>query len=277
MSRIGPLTRLAMEPPFRLLTRQLLHYLPVSSRTRSIWEVSPRPQYLLGVVVAAQQAVAQGVREIAVVEFGVAGGRGLLALQQEAEAVERETGVVIRVFGFDMGSSGLPEFIGDYRDHPDIWQAGDYAMDVSLLRAKLSARTTLVIGNVEETVPGFFRQYSPPPLGFVAFDLDLYSSTLDALRILSAPERRMLWHMPLYFDNIEFLGNHSRAGELLAITEFNEQNPDVIVDRWHGVRRGRPFPERAFLDKLRVAHDLSALSRVVLDRAPARLPLISTR
>jgi hypothetical protein len=39
------------------------------------------------------------------------------------------------------------------------------------------------------------------------------------------------------------------------------------------VRQGRPFPERPFLDKLYVAHDLEALSQVVLKRDVAVLPL----
>jgi hypothetical protein len=221
---------------------------------------------------AAQQALKQRVGEISVIEFGVAGGAGLLALQHEAEAVERETGVRIKVFGFDMGA-GLPSFIGDYRDHPDMWRPGDYAMDEPRLRAKLRERTTLIIGNVAETAPNFLRQYDPPPIGFISFDLDLYSSTRDALRILSDPDRRMLWHVPVYFDDIEFLGNHRHAGELLAIDEFNDQQNGVLIDQWYGVRSGRPFPERPFLDKLRVAHDLRAVSNVVLDRAVARLPI----
>ncbi len=83
----------------------------------------------------------------------------------------------------------------------------------------------------------------------------------------------MLWHVPLYFDDIEFLFNHKFAGELLAIDEFNEQSRRVKIDKWYGVRLGRPFPERPFLEKLYVAHDLEAISSVVLDRDAASLPL----
>ena len=97
----------------------------VSARTRALWDLSKRPAYLVGVLAAAEQALAQGVSAISVIEFGVAGGEGLIALQNEAAAVESETGVEIKVYGFDMGPHGLPRFIGDYRDHPDAWQAGD--------------------------------------------------------------------------------------------------------------------------------------------------------
>lgn len=267
------LTRLGMEPPFRVVARALLKRLRVSSRTRALWDISNRSPYLLGVVTAAEQARSQHVAEISILEFGVAGGDGLLALQHEAKAVEEEIGIGIKVYGFDMGAQGLPSFIGDYRDHPDAWQQGDYPMDEIALRARLSDRTTLILGNVRETVPRFFQDFDAPPIGFASFDLDLYSSTRDALRVFTLKETRMLWHVPLYFDDIEFLFNHRFAGELLAIDEFNTQNERVKIDRWYGVKIGRPFPERSFLDKLYVAHDLHAISGATLRRGIGRLPV----
>ncbi len=265
--------RLGMEPPIRILVRALLRGLPVSVQTRARWELSKRPVYLLGVLTAAEQAAKQNLKEVAVVEFGVAGGDGLVALQEEAAAVERATGIHIKVYGFDMGSRGLPTFIGDHRDHPDVWRPGDFPMDESHLRSRLDDRTTLILGNVNETLAGFFRAHAPPPVGFVSFDLDLYSSTRDALRIFTLPDKSMLWHVPVYFDDIDFLFNNRFAGELLAIAEFNDANDGVKIDKWYGVGIDRPFPERPFLDKLFVAHDLDAVSRVKLDRVAGMLPL----
>lgn len=268
------LTRLGMEPPFRIFLRALFKQLNVSAKTRALWELSKRPAYLLGVFTAAEQALKQEVPEISVIEFGVAGGEGLVALQDEAEAVERETGVQIKVYGFDAGPKGLPPLIGDYRDHPDAWQPGDFPMDETALRSRLTNRTTLILGNVTDTVAGFFKDFQPPPVGFVSFDLDLYSSTREALQIFCIPDKSMLWHVPLYFDDIEFIFNHRFAGELLAIEKFNEESGRVKIDRWYGVRIGRPFPERPFLEKLYVAHDLEAISKVVLKRETALLPLL---
>lgn len=267
------LTRLGMEPPFRIFVRALLKRLKVPVKTRALWELSRRPAYLLGVLTAAEQAIKQKTPEISVVEFGVAGGDGLVVLQNEAEAVERETGIRIRVYGFDAGAQGLPAFIGDYRDHPDAWRYGDYPMDEAALHSRLSPRTTLILGNVRDTIRRFFKDQQPPPVGFVSFDLDLYSSTRDALQIFTLPEKRMLWNVPLYFDDIEFLFNHRFAGELLAIDEFNTQNNRVKIDRWRGVKINRPFPERPFLDKLYVAHDLEAISKTTLKREVVTLPL----
>src|SRR5687767_4483396 len=136
------LTRLAMEPPFRVFVKRLLRLLPLSPGTREVWSLSSRPAYLSGLYAAAQVARAQDTPDIIAIEFGVAGGQGLLALQTEAEAVEKETGIGIKVVGFDSGV-GLPEPTGDHRDHPDYWREGDFPLDEPALRRQLSTRTRL--------------------------------------------------------------------------------------------------------------------------------------
>lgn len=266
----GRLKKLAMEPPFRLLVRAVLKRAPasISVATRALWDLSDRPAYLLGVLYAARQALRQRAPEIAVIEFGVAGGAGLLVLEREAAAVEKDLGVSIKVYGFDNGSEGLPAFIGDHRDHPDKWKPGDFPMDEPLLRSKIGSRTTLILGDVRETVPRFCDDPSAPPVGFIAFDLDLYSSTSAAMRILSMPRKRALDHVPLYFDDVEHSISCRFAGELLAIEEFNDSNDHVKIDRWRGLQSDRPFPEASFLHKLYMAHDLQAISARILERSP---------
>jgi hypothetical protein len=269
------LRALAKEPPIRLLVRSLLRRMPVSVSTRARWDISDRPAYLLGLMFAAEQARLEGIQAFSAIEFGVAGGTGLLALQQEAEAVEAHTGIAIKVYGFDIGSDGLPEFIGDYRDHPDVWRPGDFPTDIEHLKCWLSARTRLILGDVRATVPGFFDDPQVPPVGFVAIDLDLYSSTKDALRILSMPERRMLVHVPVYCDDIDEARGHRFGGELLAIEEFNDENQHVKIDVWRGIRSDRPFADAPYLEKMFMAHDLEAISKTVLLRDPKRLNLIT--
>jgi hypothetical protein len=79
-----------------------------------------RPQYAWGAVFAAAQAKALGLSEVSLLELGVAGGRGLLALQDIACAVSAHIPIGLRVFGFDMGS-GLPD-VADPWDLPNIWR-----------------------------------------------------------------------------------------------------------------------------------------------------------
>ena len=195
---ISKWTRLAQEPPFRRLMKPLLKWTTKDPFVRALWDISRKPQYLLGLAAAARQAMLEGVSSISAIEFGVAGGAGLLVLQEEAEAVSQKTGVDIRVFGFDMGT-GLPELIGDYRDHPDIWQPGDYPMNEVALRKRLSSKTRLILGNVEDTVNQTFESPGTPHLGFVSIDVDLYSSTRAALKVFRVTGRKMLLHVPMYF------------------------------------------------------------------------------
>jgi hypothetical protein len=141
-------------------------------------------------------------------------------------------------------------------------------MDEPLLRSKLSPRTALVLGDVAETVPRFFDDPGVPPVGFIAFDLDLYSSTAHALRILSLPGTRTLDHVALYFDDVAHSISHRYAGELLAIDEFNRDHDDVKIDRWRGIEDDRPFPGASYLRTMYMAHDLKAISSRALDRGP---------
>lgn len=265
---MNPVERLMMEPPFRYVARRLLRPFAKASAIRSRWDLSIRPAYLTGLMEAVRQAADEGVDAISAIEFGVAEGEGLLAMEQEAAALESESGVQIRVFGFDLGT-GLPEFIGDHRDHPDYWRPGDFPADMAAIQERLTDRSTLVLGDVRETVSTFFETYNPPTLGFVAFDLDLYSSTAAALPVLQSG--RMLRHCPLYFDDVQNRTSHRFAGELLAIDEHNQRS-EVKIDRWRALEFGRAFPDATFLGQMYMAHDLPAIAGVELDRDVQRLP-----
>lgn len=261
------LSRVAMEPPFRLASYFLIKRFAKSVRTIDRWGAVDRPNYLAGVLAGALQAKREQRSEMSIYEFGVAGGSGLVALQEYAESVERETGVKIKVYGFDSGE-GLPETCGDFRDHPDQWRASDYKMDVSKLRKRLTDRTELVLGRISETLPRFLMQ-ERPPVGFISCDVDLYSSTNEVLRFFTLPGRTMLQRVFLYFDDIDFVFNHRFAGEWLSIQEFNDSNANVKIDRWYGVRKDRAFTEHTWFDKMFIAHDLEAINRTVIARPPS--------
>jgi hypothetical protein len=245
----------------------LVRRLAKSVRTLDHWSAVDRPHYLAGVLAAADQALRENVPGISVYEFGVAGGNGLVALQSYAELVEQEIGVTVQVFGFDSGS-GLPDMSGDYRDHPDQWRPGDYKMDVPKLRQRLTPRTSLILGKISETLSRFFTE-DRAPIGFVACDVDLYSSAKDVLQLFALPGAKMLRRVPMYFDDIDVFYNHRFAGELLAIDEFNASAVPVRIDIWRGVKKGRVFVDEPWLEKMFVAHDLEAISNCILTRSPS--------
>jgi hypothetical protein len=248
--------RFLREPPFRLLAKCAARYLPCSLETKVQWEALSRPQYAAGVLFAARQARQLGLPSIGMIEFGVARGAGLLALQTYAELAAREFDLEIDVYGFDLGD-GLPDS-SDYRDHPDAWRAGDYPMgDVEALRSRLLPRTHLVLGDVATTVPEFVRNQRCP-VGFVSIDLDLYSSTRNALRLFTVAGHNTLPHTPLYFDDTLLPFNHRFAGELLAIDEFNVESGEVKIDLWRSLVAETAFPESPWLQAMYLAHDLAA-------------------
>jgi|SRR6185312_2610664 len=183
-----------------------------------------RPNYAYLVYQAALLARRLGEPRVSVVELGVAGGAGLLALESHAEEVERLLGVKVEIYGFDTGE-GLPEPEG-YRDLPYHWKAGFYRMDVGSLRSKLR-RSTLIIGDIRETIDGFIDRYQPAPLGAVSYDLDFYSSTMAGLKLLEIASTNILPRVFLYFDDtmggdLELYNDHT--GARLAICEFNSSH-----------------------------------------------------
>lgn len=174
-----------------------------------------------------------GHKRVCVVEFGVAGGNGLLALERHAVDIERELSVGIDIYGFDLGS-GLPR-PQDFRDLPYYWQPGFYRMDVEKLTSRLT-RAKLILGDVRDTMKTFFQQFKPAPVAAVMFDLDIYSGTRDALEVFCGEDRYLLPRIFCYFDDI--MGSEEclvseETGQRAAIKEFNEKSKDRRIDHLH--------------------------------------------
>jgi hypothetical protein len=215
-------------------------------------QMSRRAHYVWGVMQAARLAVVLGLTSISVLELGVAGGNGLVALEDIVERIKQEYELDIETYGFDMGK-GLPK-PADHRDLPNLFAEGDYPMDVERLRARLQ-HARLLLGPVEETVREFI-QSSPPPIGFVAFDLDLYTSTVDAFQLLDSSPTRLLPRVHCYFDDILGLTYGDCNGPRLAITEFNDTHPMRKISPIFGLRHfvPRAFFDSPWTDKMFIAH-----------------------
>jgi hypothetical protein len=180
-----------------------------------------RPNYLWGVLQGVALGKVLGKESVSIIEFGVAEGAGLLALERIAARVEESLKIGIEVYGFDTGT-GLPE-PQDYRDCPNIWLGeGQFPMDKRNLEERLQC-AALKLGPISETVPAFLRS-SPAPVAFASFDVDLYSSTRDALKLFEAEHSRLLPRVLCYFDDIIGLTYSDYNGERLAISEFNSSH-----------------------------------------------------
>jgi hypothetical protein len=217
------LKELLLDPyPLRKVTLRVMQRVGLGSyRFRIDHGIEVRPHYGYCLYQGALLAKKLGLKQISVLEFGVAGGEGLLALEYHARLIERELEIGIEIYGFDTGK-GLPSPL-DFRDLPYHWKEGFFAMESDKLRTRLN-KAKLVIGDIAETSLDFFKTYEPPPIAAIIHDLDFYSSTAAALKMFEAPEKYFLPRVFCYFDDT--IGSETElyndyTGERLAIAEFN--------------------------------------------------------
>src|SRR5579862_4648723 len=97
------------EPPLRLIMKALLQN-SVAQRyafdLTALFDAHRHTPYAVGLQLACRYAKLAGADHFTSIEFGVAGGRGLMEMSRHAETLSRNTGIKIRVVGFD-GGSGL--------------------------------------------------------------------------------------------------------------------------------------------------------------------------
>jgi hypothetical protein len=214
--------------------------------------VRSRPQYLWPLLHAAHAARALDLRKIAALEFGVAGGNGLVALERAAAAATQLSGTEVEIYGFDTGTGMPPP--ADPRDAPWLIEQSWFDMDEAALRDRLD-RSHLVLGDVAITVSEWSGS-GHPPIGFIAFDLDYYSATRDAFGVLEGHAERLLPRVPCYFDDLFGYGWTDFTGERAAIAEFNEAHEQRKIGKIHGLRYELPAAEaaEAWHEKLYLVH-----------------------
>lgn len=215
-----------------------------------------RPNYAYGMLRAADLARFLGKSAVTVCEFGVATGNGLMNMVELAEKIRAETNVEIRVVGLDTGE-GLPA-VGDYRDHPELWSTGDFAMtNKDELRKRMGNKAELIFGDIKDTVDGFVASLDESaPLGFVSIDVDIYSGAASALRSLISRPELYTPAVSVYCDDVSFFFANRWCGELLAIEEFNEKNALRKIDEDRSLPGGRPSLSDAWYKSMFVCHIL---------------------
>ena len=211
-----------------------------------------RPNYTWALLHAGNLAKSLGMRRISAIEFGVAGGNGLVALEGAAELVEEKIGVTVDVYGFDTGA-GLPPPL-DYRDLPNLYKESAYRMDVDALKKRLH-RAELVLGLVEETVPKFITS-SPAPIGFMSIDVDYYTSTMDVFKLLECGQDLLMPRIHCYVDDTIGFTFSEYTGERLAIAEFNDSHPMRKISPIFGLKYllPKPYSADAWCEQMYIAH-----------------------
>jgi hypothetical protein len=225
------ITFVLLEPFFvrRVFLKIVKRFRLGSYEARLTYGAVKRPHYGFCIKNAAILAKKLGYSKISVIEFGVAGGRGLLNIEYHVNQIEKLYGIEFQIYGFDTGV-GLPEPQG-HRDLPYIWKKGFYKMNKQNLLDK-KGKAKILIGNINETIKTFIELYNPAPIGALIFDMDYYSSTYSSLNILLSKDKYFLPRVFSYFDdtigNVESLYN-DYTGQRLAIRQFNKENKDIKI------------------------------------------------
>ncbi len=231
LSKLKSLALLAIkEPPAKMLRRRRVKRRG-TFREKESYGIVDRPNYAYGLLKAADLARFAGKSKATVCEFGVSTGNGLLNMVSLAEAVRAETGVALRIVGFDAGE-GLPAIDG-FRDHPELWSAGDFRMtNREELQHRLDGRAELIFGDIKDTVDAFVASLdASAPLGFISIDVDVYSGAKSALRCLLGRPELYTPAVSIYCDDVQFFFANRWCGELRAIDEFNEENEKRKIDQ----------------------------------------------
>ncbi len=258
--------------PLHLNLMSMLSFFLGGIRSKINYDNFRLPHYAFGILESATRAKALGIKEITVIEFGVANGRGLMAMALYASKIEKETGIKINVVGFDSGV-GMPA-TQDYRDHPELYATGDFPLqNRDKLLSILPSNTKLVILDL---ITSNWTEHITKPIAFFSMDVDYYSSTIAILQKLSTIRVDLL--MPntlIYFDDVLLPNHNPFQGELLAIDEFNSDNKlRKIVNFSESLRSTRILKHAQWIKQMFQLHVLDHTVRNVEYRGKDVLPVV---
>lgn len=243
-----------------------------SLRQKIAFDLIIRQQHAYALLNAADQARSLGHERVTIIEFGVAAGAGLLNLQKLAKRINRATGIHFDIYGFDTGT-GMPAPLS-YKDHPELYQAGDFTMDFNLLSGKLNKDTKLVLGPLSETIKTFSKNdFTAAPIAFISLDVDYYSSSVDALKVLEGAPANFLPRVVVYLDDLEDPMHNSHCGELAAIAEFSAQHPMRPIERHAFFRSYRILKNARWIDHIYHCHILDHEVRNLLNGGRKKVAL----
>lgn len=230
-------------------------------RQKVFFDLVVRPQYAFGILAGAQAAKNLGFKKVTLIEFGVGSGAGLMNMIELARKTKRATGIDFQIVGFDTGA-GMPK-AKDFRDHPDLYSEGDFPMDWGKLSKALQGEAQIFIGEIKDSLEKFIAALTPSaPIGFVALDVDYYSSAVDALNLFKAPAPYFLPTTHIHVDDIQLEPHNSLCGELLAIKEFNAGQNQRIIEHHIFFENRRIFRNATWLKHIYQLHLLDHPARI---------------
>lgn len=226
-----------------------------STRQKITYDLIPRQPYAFGIDDAFKIAQQEGVKNLILVEAGVASGAGFQNLIYIANKLSKEYKISFSAAGFDTGE-GMPGPV-DYRDHPEKYFTGDFIpIDLDKLLKKLPPNAKIYLGDLAETVPQFLDALKPDDtIGFISIDVDYYSSTKKLFPLFEASSRNLMSRVPVYLDDVNNPDHNEDCGELLAIYEFNKLTScNRKIRRMTQLKDWRIFKSALWLDQMYYLH-----------------------
>ena len=157
------------------MTRRVFRSLPfIPYPLRIDIDAVERPHYGYCVFHAAKLAKQLGLRKMSVIEFGVAGGNGLVNLECHAIEAKKHLDIDVEVYGFDTGV-GLPEPT-DYRDQPYHIGAVDFSKWIKPSFWHVCGLQKLFLGELPKLLPSFTEKYNPASIGAIFVGVELLVS-----------------------------------------------------------------------------------------------------
>jgi hypothetical protein len=208
-----------------------------------------RPHYYALLYESFYEAKKLNYSEISVIEFGVAGGNGLLAIEKYCEKLSKKFKIDYQIFGFDFGGTaggGLME-TKEPKDITYFWSKGDFKMNEEKLKKKIK-KSNLIIGDINKTLDNFVELYKPPKISTIFFDLDYYTSTKNSFKIFDNDDKYFMPRVFCYFDDVHAPANNF-TGVHAAINEFNlEKKKKIVKDYGSSLSfKYGPFYEEVYL------------------------------
>jgi hypothetical protein len=214
-----------------------------------------RQNHAYGLLDVADQAKQLGYTRVSAFEFGVAAGAGLLNLQAIAKKVTALTGIEFDIYGFDSGTGMPPP--RSFKDHPELYQAGDFPMDFTKLSERLEGNTRLILGPIAESIGKLDSiDFTGAPIAFISLDVDYYSSSIDALSLLGYQASHYLPRVVIYLDDVEEPYHNSFCGEQAAVNEFTARYPLRPIEKHPFLRGNRLFKNARWIDHVYQCHVL---------------------
>mgnify|MGYP000847657011 FL=1 len=186
----------------------------------------PRPNYALGILMAAHQAKELGYKKISIIELGCWNFEGLIDIENYIHDIKKFIDIDFNVYGFELGTGHIKEETNP-RNRLYELSGGDYTFKKKDNLKKLQF-SELVLGDVKDTVPKFLEEghLDEAPLGFIIFDLGFYTSAKNALQLLNSDSKRYLPRSIIYSDNNYFVLKNE--ADKAAFSEFNKEGGKMI-------------------------------------------------